>query len=76
MNKLLTESERLCHLYHDRSDVICGKMQEAQERWNKLQESAHKRKTNLNRSYNLHRFLADYRELCNWFKGMKVVLIF
>lgn len=72
MNKLVTESERLCHLYPDRAEAIYTKMQEAQDRWNALQQIAHARKTNLDHSYNLHRFLADYRELCDWIKGMKV----
>lgn len=49
-------------------------MQEAKNRWEALKRNAQERKEALNRSYNLHRFLADYRELCDWIKGMRVLI--
>lgn len=49
-------------------------MQEAKDRWQTLKRKAQERKQGLDRSYNLHRFLADYRELCDWCNSMKVLI--
>jgi spectrin alpha len=74
MEKLNSEADRLTQTYPDRSDTINGKMQEARDRWDALQRKARERKAGLDRSYNLHRFLADYRELCDWIRGMNVLI--
>lgn len=74
MEKLSAESERLGHTYTDRSNAIYDKMQEAKDRWEALKRNAQERKEGLQRSYNLHRFLADYREICDWIRGMRVLI--
>lgn len=90
MDKLTTDSERLGNIsqflcfisltwllgvsYPDRSDAIYKKMQEAKDRWETLKRKAQERKLGLDQSYNLHRFLADYRELCDWCKSMQVLI--
>src|SRR3954449_6969043 len=74
MEKLINEAERLGHVYPDRADVINGRKNEIKDRWETLKRNAQERKEGLNRSYNLHRFLADYRELCDWIKGMKALI--
>jgi len=74
MEKLVIEAERLGHLYPDRADAIYARRDEARERWENLKRMARERKEGLERSYNLHRFMADYRELCEWIKGMKALI--
>uniref|UniRef100_A0A914P3Y4 SH3 domain-containing protein n=3 Tax=Panagrolaimus TaxID=55784 RepID=A0A914P3Y4_9BILA len=74
MDKLERDADQLGHQYPDRRDQIDGKLQEAQSRWADLLRQAQRRKEDLNRSYNLHRFLADYRELSDWVKGMKALI--
>lgn len=74
MEKLNGEADRLGQTYPDRSDAIHSKMQEARDRWDALKAKAKERKEGLDRSYNLHRFLADYRELCDWIRGMKALI--
>uniref|UniRef100_A0AC34F2Y3 SH3 domain-containing protein n=1 Tax=Panagrolaimus sp. ES5 TaxID=591445 RepID=A0AC34F2Y3_9BILA len=74
MDKLERDADQLGHQYPDRQDQIDSKLQEAQQRWADLLRQAQRRKEDLNRSYNLHRFLADYRELSDWVKGMKALI--
>uniref|UniRef100_A0A7E4VTH7 Spectrin alpha chain n=1 Tax=Panagrellus redivivus TaxID=6233 RepID=A0A7E4VTH7_PANRE len=74
MDKLERDAEQLGGQYPDRADQIIDKLEEAKARWDDLIQKAQKRKDDLNRSYNLHRFLADYRELSDWVKGMKVLI--
>lgn len=74
MDKLEKDANQLSHSYPERSNAIQSKMQEAKDRWEDLKRKAHNRKDGLNRSYNLHRFLADYRELMEWIRGMKMLI--
>lgn len=74
MNSLLPEADRLIQLHPDRADAINAKMNEAKEQWAALKKKAQARKEGLNRSYNLHRFLSDYRDLCSWINDMKAII--
>ncbi|MCP9263394.1 Spectrin alpha chain [Dirofilaria immitis] len=74
MTSLSTEAERLAQVHPDRADAIIAKMNEAKEQWAALKRKAQARKNGLDRSYNLHRFLADYRDLCSWINDMKAVI--
>src|SRR4051812_5945765 len=74
MEKLINEARRLGYVYPDRADVINGRKNEIKERWETLKRNAPERKEGLERYYNLHRFCADYRELCEWIKGMKALI--
>ncbi|VDM96402.1 unnamed protein product [Thelazia callipaeda] len=74
MNSLSAEAERLVQVHPDRADAIYAKMNEAKEQWAALRKKAQARKDGLDRSYNLHRFLADYRDLCSWINDMKAVI--
>ncbi|VDN25883.1 unnamed protein product [Gongylonema pulchrum] len=74
MNSLSNEAERLAQVHPDRADAIMAKMNEAKEQWGALKRKAQARKDGLDRSYNLHRFLADYRDLCSWINDMKAVI--
>ncbi|CAD5229447.1 unnamed protein product [Bursaphelenchus okinawaensis] len=74
MEKVGAEAERLSQLYPDRTSDIEDKLGEARTRWDALKLKALDRKRNLDKSYNLHRFLADYRELIDWIRGMKALI--
>ncbi|VDO46402.1 unnamed protein product, partial [Onchocerca flexuosa] len=74
MNSLSTEAERLAQVHPDRADAIMAKMNEAKEQWEALKRKAQARKNGLDCSYSLHRFLADYRDLCSWINDMKAVI--
>lgn len=76
MDKLCNETDRLCQLYPEKTGDIAGKMEEAKNRWEALKLNAEQRKRGLDRSYNRHRFMADYRELCEWIKGIRVKMEF
>ncbi|VDP10579.1 unnamed protein product [Soboliphyme baturini] len=75
VQSLSTEAERLMQLHPDRTDVIKSKMNEAEESWENLKEKAAQRKAGLDRSYALHRFFADYRDLISWITDMKAVIV-
>lgn len=71
---LAQESERLKALHPDRSDAIEGKKREALRSWEDLKRKAAERKAGLDRSYMLHRFFADYRDLMSWISDMKAII--
>lgn len=74
MQQLEKESSRLSETHPDRADAIDAKMREAKGQWNALKRKAQARKEGLDRSLQLHRFLADYRDLCSWINDMKAVI--
>jgi spectrin alpha len=74
MEKINNDADRLGQTYPDRSRAIDGKMQEARDKWEALKRKAMERKQGLDRSYNLHRFLADYRELMDWIHSMQTLI--
>lgn len=74
MQSLAQEAERLKMLHPDRSNVIDSKRREAQDYWENLRQKAAERKAGLDRSYSLHRFFADYRDLMSWISDMKAVI--
>ncbi|CAI4227013.1 unnamed protein product [Auanema sp. JU1783] len=74
MQQLEKEAVRLAETHPDRSDAIAAKMSEAKNQWDALKRKAQARKEALDRSYQLHRFLADYRDLCSWMSDMKAVI--
>ncbi|KAL3092944.1 hypothetical protein niasHS_004971 [Heterodera schachtii] len=59
-DELGTETNRLCQLYPEKSEDIAAKVDEARGRWEALKLSAER-----------HRFMADYRELIEWTKGIQ-----
>ncbi|EYB99527.1 hypothetical protein Y032_0122g1099 [Ancylostoma ceylanicum] len=74
MQQLEKEAARLSETHPDRADAIDAKMREAKGQWNALKRKAQARKEGLDRSLQLHRFLADYRDLCSWINDMKAVI--
>lgn len=74
VQSLGVEAERLKTLHPDRADHIDAKKQEVLDFWEQLKEQAKNRKEQLDRSYALHRFYADYRDLLSWINEMKAVI--
>lgn len=68
------ETARLKQLHPDRADAIAAKHDEVLGIWAALKAKAAARKANLDRSYALHRFYADYRDLMAWMNDMKAVI--
>uniref|UniRef100_A0AC35U4B9 Spectrin alpha chain n=1 Tax=Rhabditophanes sp. KR3021 TaxID=114890 RepID=A0AC35U4B9_9BILA len=74
MEQLRREAERLIQTHPDRTAVIEEKMDEASNRWNALKLLAQQRKEELDRSYNLQKYLADYRDLLLWIGDMRSII--
>lgn len=69
-----TEASRLCSIHADHSEEIREKQAEIASYWQSLTSKAKERKSQLDESYFLHRFLADFRDLISWINGMKAVI--
>ncbi|KAL8606296.1 hypothetical protein ACOMHN_024191 [Nucella lapillus] len=74
VNALGTESVRLQGIHADQSDQIHGKQEEMEQNWEQLRNKASDRKSRLDDSYYLHRFLADFRDLVSWVGDMKAII--
>ncbi|CAI5455840.1 unnamed protein product [Caenorhabditis angaria] len=74
MQQLEKEAAKLAETHPDRADAIYQKNNDTKDSWNALKEKAQQRKDGLERSYQLHRFLADYRDLVSWIQDMKAVI--
>ncbi|CAG5135132.1 unnamed protein product, partial [Candidula unifasciata] len=74
VSTLLAETDRLQQLHQDQASQIQDKQQEIGENWKKLKAKAIERKTRLDDSYYLHRFLADFRDLVSWISEMKAII--
>ena len=58
---LFQDQLRLCETHPDHADAIVAKTNETKGQWENLKRKAAERKAGLDRSYQVHRFLADYR---------------
>ncbi|KAK7505097.1 hypothetical protein BaRGS_00003667 [Batillaria attramentaria] len=74
VNALGQESVRLQGLHKDQADQIHGKQEEMEQNWEQLRSKAADRKSRLDDSYYLHRFLADFRDLVSWITDMKAII--
>lgn len=68
------EADRLCGIHADHGDQIQAKRAEIVAYWERLTGKAKERRTKLDESYFLHRFLADFRDLVSWINDMKAVI--
>lgn len=76
-DKVLTlglEAERLCQIHPDHAGQIQQKHEEIVNNWEMLVDKAKDRKSKLDDSYALHRFLAEYRDLISWINDMKSII--
>ena len=62
---------KLIKNHPESSEVIYSKQKEINEEWTQLQMKANNRKEKLLDSYDLQRFLSDYRDLMSWISSMK-----
>ncbi|XP_041369234.1 spectrin alpha chain-like isoform X2 [Gigantopelta aegis] len=69
-----TESKRLMEIHSDQAAQIDGKQNEIEENWEHLKAKGAERKSRLDDSYYLHRFLADFRDLVSWIKDMTAII--
>lgn len=69
-----TETERLTGLYSDHASEIRSKHAEIVQNWEQLKSKAHGRKKKLDESYQLHRFLSDFRDLISWTNDMTTTI--
>ncbi|XP_052834596.1 spectrin alpha chain isoform X3 [Octopus bimaculoides] len=74
VTSLGTEAKRLQEIHTDQAPQIEVKQREIEENWQSLREKAAKRKSRLDDSNNLHRFLADFRDLISWIHDMRAII--
>ena len=70
IKKLHDLAKKLISNHPESKDVIVEKQEEIQEEWKHLNTKANTRKEKLLDSYDLQRFLSDYRDLMSWINGM------
>ena len=68
------ESKRLEEIHKDQADTINAKQNEIEDNWERLKEKGAERKSRLDDSYHLHRYLADFRDLVSWMHDMKAII--
>lgn len=61
---------RLVQGHPDAADTIHSKQEEIHDEWTQLTAKANARKEKLLDSYDLQRFLSDYRDLSAWIQSM------
>lgn len=63
-------ANRLMQTHPDTADQTYAKQTEINEEWTQIQSKANLRKEKLLDSYDLQRFLSDYRDLMAWINSM------
>ena len=71
IKKLDDQAEKLAANHPESIEVIQEKQEEIHEEWKKLKSKAFLRKEKLLDSYDLQRFISDYRDLMSWISSMK-----
>lgn len=71
---LTAEADRLKEIHTNQAPEIEDKKTEISENWEKLKTKASERKDKLDESYQLQRFLADFRDLISWVSDMKAII--
>ncbi|XP_052790868.1 spectrin alpha chain-like isoform X10 [Mya arenaria] len=74
VSALGAESKRLEDIHPDHAEAIDTKQSEIEDNWRRLKNKGAERKSRLDDSYNLHRFLADFRDLVSWIHDMKAII--
>ncbi|XP_060596253.1 spectrin alpha chain, non-erythrocytic 1-like isoform X2 [Ruditapes philippinarum] len=74
VSALGAESKRLEDIHPDHAEAINSKQTEIEDNWTRLKDKGAERKSRLDDSYNLHRFLADFRDLVSWIHDMKAII--
>ena len=71
ITQLNDSANKLSRIHPDSSQVIYEKQTEINEEWTQLNSKALLRKEKLLDSFDLQRFLSDYRDLMSWISSMK-----
>lgn len=71
IQQLNDSANKLIKIHPDSAQVIYDKEREINEEWTQLNSKAMLRKEKLLDSYDLQRFLSDYRDLMSWISSMK-----
>jgi spectrin alpha len=71
---LANEAERLKETHPDQAEDIEKKQADIENNWRMLKSKSEERRARLDDSYNLHRFLSDYRDLISWIHDMKTII--
>merc|ERR1712242_66500 len=74
INQLDEKASKLMHIHKDSAEVIYEKQKDINEEWTHLCSKANLRKVKLLDSYDLQRFLSDYRDLMTWVSSMKSLI--
>uniref|UniRef100_A0A4D5R8U1 Spectrin alpha chain n=2 Tax=Scolopendra TaxID=41364 RepID=A0A4D5R8U1_SCOVI len=67
-------ANRLMQTHPEAADTIYSKQKEINEEWTQLTAKANARKEKLLDSYDLQRFLSDYRDLMSWISSMMALV--
>ena len=65
INQLNEKASKLMHIHKESSEVVYEK-QEINEEWTHLQAKAKQRKAKLFDSFDLQKFICDFRDLMSW----------
>nr|ANG83465.1 spectrin alpha chain [Biston betularia] len=68
------EAARLAAIHADHAPAIHGKRDEITHAWHHLVTKAKERRSELESSHDLHRFLADYRDLVSWMSDIRALI--
>ncbi|XP_063373302.1 spectrin alpha chain [Cydia amplana] len=68
------EAARLAAIHTDHAPAIHAKRDEITAAWQKLVHKAKERRSELESSHALHRFLADYRDLVSWVSDIRALI--
>lgn len=68
------EADRLQEIHTPQAEQIQDKQREIGQNWEKLKTKASGRRTRLDDSYYLQRFLSDFRDLVSWIADMKAII--
>ncbi|XP_019643312.1 PREDICTED: spectrin alpha chain, non-erythrocytic 1-like [Branchiostoma belcheri] len=71
---LSAEADRLQSAHPESADDIGTKKDEVLEAWDRIKTKGEERKSRLNDSYRLQRFLADHRDLVSWCNEMRALI--
>ena len=74
ITQLDEKASKLMHIHKDSAEIIYEKQKDINEEWTHLCSKANQRKVKLLDSYDLQRFLSDYRDLTTWVSSMKSLI--
>merc|ERR1719336_3049526 len=74
IHQLDEKAGKLMHIHKDSAEIIYEKQKDINEEWTHLCSKANQRKVKLLDSYDLQRFLSDYRDLMTWVSSMKSLI--